>query len=92
MTNERAPVTAGEVMQLAVQFSDACFRANNHHGHDQSEYLALRVAVSALVAERDAMKAALNVIASWNEGDEVGSGFDEPWSAKTARAALEGKP
>lgn len=82
MTNERAPVTAGEVMQLAVQFSDACFRANNHHGHDQSEYLALRVAVSALVAERDAMKAALTRIEKWH-GEFPPTG--EFWDAERTR-------
>ena len=34
---------------------------------------------------------ALNEIASWREGPEVTGTFDEPNSARIARAALEGK-
>lgn len=38
--------------------------------------------------QRDEFQNALDLIASWVEGDEVSSSFDEPHSAKIARAAL----
>ena len=38
--------------------------------------------------EADRMRAALNDIASWDEGPVVDSSFDEPWSTRIARAAL----
>ena len=41
-----------------------------------------------LERERDAAVEALNRIASWGEGSEVDSSFDEPASASEARATL----
>lgn len=45
-------------------------------------------AESALEVAREA----LDAIASWGEGPEVDGGFDEPWSAREARAALSKLP
>ena len=39
-------------------------------------------------AQFDAMVSALNEIASWGEGDKVGSDFDEPNAARIARYIL----
>ena len=50
-----------------------------------------RKVVAALRAERDKLKAALEEIASWREGEVVTSLFDEPGSAETARQALRGE-
>ena len=47
---------------------------------------------AALLAENERMREALNSIASWDEGSDVNSSFDEPGSAAEARAALAGKP
>jgi hypothetical protein len=44
--------------------------------------------VARLTAERDKFAAALNQIASWSEGANVTGSFDEPHSARIARAAL----
>jgi hypothetical protein len=63
--------------------------------HSGSEFFGFETIASRLT-ERDARllvfgaKAvtALNTIASWTEGREVSSSFDEPHSARIARAAL----
>ena len=49
---------------------------------------AAEARLSEVEAERDRLKAALDQIASWMEGPVVNGTFDEPWSAKIARAAL----
>lgn len=46
----------------------------------------------ALRIELSLLRAALNEIASWNEGPEVSSSFDEPHAAKVARDALKMEP
>ena len=59
---------------------------------------AIAAAINAMEApeldrlrkETAALREALNKIASWAEGDEVNGSFDEPVSAKIARAALQG--
>lgn len=53
----------------------------------QREEQANRI-VEEYVAERDTYRAALNDIAAWRDGPEVGSHFDEPGAAETARRAL----
>jgi hypothetical protein len=42
--------------------------------------------------EASRLRAVLNVLASWGEGNEVTSSFDEPHAAKMARRALAGEP
>lgn len=46
----------------------------------------------ALRTELCLLRAAMNEIASWNEGPEVSSSFDEPHAAKVARDALKMEP
>ena len=47
--------------------------------------------VAALLHRIKELEAALNEIASWSEGDVVGSHFDEPGAAQIARSALAHK-
>lgn len=47
-----------------------------------------RSALRELIADRDLLLNAVDLIASWSEGDEVGGHFDEPASAELARKAL----
>lgn len=49
---------------------------------------AHRAEVERVSAERDALWAALNGIASWSEGAVVDSSFDCPYHARAARDAL----
>jgi hypothetical protein len=42
-----------------------------------------------LVEENERLRATLERIASWDEGSTVNGTFDEPYSAKIARAALK---
>lgn len=64
------------------------FEAQNH----REAWDALNDHADALRAELDRLRAALNEIASWNEGPEVSSSFDEPHAAKVAREALKQEP
>jgi len=90
-------MTTDDIMKLAVQYrTEWAAYMWNGGGLPAGERMdaantALRTAIESLVEERDRLREALDVIASWSEGDEVNSGFDEPESARTARAALEGK-
>jgi hypothetical protein len=52
------------------------------------ELIGTQKELAAVMAERDALKAALEVIASWNEGPEVTGGFDEPCATNIARSTL----
>lgn len=51
---------------------------------------AVKIYIS-VIEENKRLREALNDIASWSEGSEVNSRFDEPGSAEIARKALEGK-
>lgn len=54
-------------------------------------YLVVKNAdLRALLADLDAMRGALERIASWHEGEHVTSSFDEPHAAAIARNALAG--
>jgi hypothetical protein len=44
--------------------------------------------IEQLLKQREVLLTALNEIATWSDGDTVGSHFDEPGSAATARLAL----
>lgn len=46
------------------------------------------VSIAKLEADRDALRKALDSIASWSEGPHVTPQFDEPEAARIARAAL----
>lgn len=48
--------------------------------------------LARLEAENAALKEALNVIASWDEGETVTGSFDEPGSAHLARETLRRLP
>jgi hypothetical protein len=48
----------------------------------------MRKLVELAAAREERLRKALDRIASWSEGDEVTGSFDEPCSARTARAAL----
>lgn len=54
--------------------------------------VAITRAESHPVADLERMQAALNKIARWECGAEVDGSFDDPWSAKLARAALLPSP
>lgn len=55
---------------------------------DMPEIERLRAELAAAMAREAKLRDTLNGIASWREGDEVTSGFDEPHSALAARDAL----
>ena len=53
-----------------------------------AELVMTQSQLAKAIAERDALKAALDKIASWGEGPVVTGMFDEPASAKMAREVL----
>jgi hypothetical protein len=48
--------------------------------------------IDRLTGQITRLRAALEEIASWDEGPTVNGTFDEPYSAKIARAALTQEP
>lgn len=49
---------------------------------------ALNAELAAARDQRDILMLACHAIASWDEGDEVNTSFDEPCSAQIARDAI----
>lgn len=58
------------------------------HQMDADTLASVKAERDAALAENERLRAALNSIASWGEGPEVTSMFDEPGSAQAARDAL----
>jgi hypothetical protein len=73
---------------MASDIVDRLRHCSENCGDDYLHELAGRAA-----AEIERLRAALNQIASWEEGPVVSGRFDEPGAASIARAALaEEKP
>ena len=89
-----------DLERAAYLLRDAAFgRSEGRQLAAKLEVIAAQLRISAppmsseldrLRKETAALREALNKIASWAEGDEVNGSFDEPVSAKIARAALQG--
>lgn len=69
-------------MEVHAELQARCFDYGNPTGSSIFDE------VRELRAQRDRLLAALNKIASWNEGAEVSGSFDEPGAAGIARAAI----
>lgn len=86
-------IASGDEAGAVIKHPKMVASSWSHAMNDRDRFL---VEAQRAIAERDSLRAkverlrsALTIIASWDEGPEVNSGFDEPESAKVAREALK---